>query len=597
MPHKTRIDSDFSWLQLFKAVYFLLGKYKLRFIVLTIFLISLQFNAIITPLLLGRIVDFFTHYVSGQSLSEFYVYVGFIGGLQIAVSYLRLGIKQAMAMMQSNIGYDLRVKGFQKLMDLSLAWHDSEVTGNKFQRIQNGAQQYRQFLRILNNEIYASIVSIVGMIIVFAFMQPHYIFVVLFYICAFGFMLKHFYEQTIHLQDQQNQAMENATGAYVEGLGNILTIKATGAQKKFTKSISDVEDIRKQFEQKLARTNIQKWRVYQIFNGVIASIFLLLIGRDVVLGMLSVGSILVVYSYVQQLTGRAGDILDLYEQIITAKSSIGRMMSIIDSQEIPQGGTHTFPKNWDRISLQNINFSYSKPQEQSKNIIGGLKNLSIEFIRNQKIGIVGKTGSGKSTIAKILLGLYPLESGNYQIGARQFSDISHASLTKNMAIVLQDSEMFNMNVRENITLLRDIPEDVLLKSIKTAQLESVIAKLPQGLETIIGEKGYHLSGGERQRVGIARAICQDPEIIIFDEATSSLDSQTEEKIQMALEKELRKKTLIFIAHRISTLKNADIIYVFEDGEIKESGTYEKLIQDKKSLFNKLYTSQKHTHQS
>ena len=160
-----------------------------------------------------------------------------------------------------------------------------------------------------------------------------------------------------------------------------------------------------------------------------------------------------------------------------------------------------------------------------------------------------------------------------------------------MSMVLQDSEMFNMTIRENITLLRNIPEETLVKSIKIAQLESVIAKLPNGLETVIGEKGYHLSGGERQRVGIARAICQDPEIIIFDEATSSLDSQTESKIQKALEKELEKKTLIFIAHRISTLKNADVIYVFESGKIVESGSYTTLLNKKNSLFNSLYITQ------
>lgn len=589
-------EFSFSWLQLIKAIYTLLGKHRLRFFALTLFLITLHFNAILTPLLLGKIVDFFTKYVSGQSLNEFYIYVGIIGGLQILVSYLRLGIKQAMAIMQSNIGYELRVQGFQRLMDLSLAWHDSEISGNKFQRVQNGTMQFRQILRMLNNEIYSTIVSIVGMIMVFAFMQPLYIVVVLLYLCSFAFMLKHFYEQTIKLQNQQNEAMENASGAYVEGLGNILSIKASGAQSKFTQSISHTEDIRKQFEQKIARVSIQKWRIYQMFTGVIASVFLVLIGKDVASGLLSVGSILIVYSYVQQLVGRAGDILDMYEQIITAKSSVGRMMTILDSKEIPQGGSKKFPEKWQKITLENINFSYSKPGDDSKEV-PGLKNVSIELHRNQKIGIVGKTGSGKSTIAKILLGLYPINLGHYTIGNENFSEISHASLTKHMSMVLQDSEMFNMSVRENITLMRNISEETLLQSIKIAQLESVIAKLPQGLETLIGEKGYHLSGGERQRVGIARAICQDPEIIIFDEATSSLDSQTEQKIQMALEKELSKKTLIFIAHRISTLKNADVIYVFESGEIIESGTYTNLIRNKKSLFSKLYTIQERSSKS
>ncbi|KXK10162.1 MAG: putative multidrug export ATP-binding/permease protein [Microgenomates bacterium OLB23] len=189
------------------------------------------------------------------------------------------------------------------------------------------------------------------------------------------------------------------------------------------------------------------------------------------------------------------------------------------------------------------------------------------------------------------MGLYPLSAGRYTIDSTNYYDLSAESISHHIAIVLQDSEMFNMTLRENITLLRSVSEELLLKAVKVAQLEDVVTKLPDGLETLIGEKGYHLSGGERQRVGIARAICKNPEIIIFDEATSSLDSRTEGKIQSALEKELSKKTLIFIAHRVSTLKNVDIIYVFKGGRIVESGTFKSLGADSQSYFSHLYKLQ------
>ena len=295
-PMSAKSDRSFTWWQLVKSVYYLVGEHSLKFTALLLILLTLQFNSILTPLILGKIVDFFTNYISGTSLKQFYMYVGIIGGLQVAVSYLRLSTKKALWLMSSTIGYTTRVRGFQKLMDLSLAWHDSEVTGNKFQRIQNGTQQLRQMLRLVNNEIFNALVSLIGMIVVFAFMQPLYIIVVFIYVTVFIWMLKYFYDQTISLQDQQNEAIENATGSYVEGLGNILSIKATGVQKNFTQSISVTENIRKKYEQKLTRVNFQKWQMYQAFNGVIVSVFLLLIGRDVVTGVLSVGSILVVYS-------------------------------------------------------------------------------------------------------------------------------------------------------------------------------------------------------------------------------------------------------------------------------------------------------------
>lgn len=582
MTQKSETNS-FGWLKLAQSVPYLLGKDKLRYLGLSSLLIMLQFNSVIAPLLMGKIVDFFTGYSPGMPLTRFYALVGLIGGLQIVASYLRLSFKREMGLMASNISYTIRVQGFQKLMDLSLAWHDAEVTGNKFQRIQNGTMALRQLIRLMNNEVYGSLTSLVGMILVFAFMQPIYIMLVGLYTGIFILMLRYYYNQTSKLQEEQNAAIEQASGTYVEGLGNILSIKATGSQSNFTQSVSKTEAVRKVFEQRLTTVSIRKWQLYQVFNGIMAVIFLLLIGRDVTMGTISVGSILVVNSYVQQLISRSADILDVYDQLIAHKSSVGRMMNILWSDDIPKGGSNEFPANWDTIKMRDISFSYAGS--------AGLKDISLTISRSQKIGIVGQTGSGKSTIAKVMLGLYPFERGDYLIGNERFEDISHASVAKHMSIVLQESEMFNMSVRENITLMRDIDDQTLLHAIKIAQLEGVIEKLPQGLETLIGEKGYHLSGGERQRIGIARAICQNPEVIIFDEATSSLDSHTESRIQHALEKDLKKKTLIFIAHRISTLKNVDIVYVFDNGEIVESGSYNGLIANKNSLFNKLYMIQ------
>ena len=147
--------------------------------------------------------------------------------------------------------------------------------------------------------------------------------------------------------------------------------------------------------------------------------------------------------------------------------------------------------------------------------------------------------------------------------------------------------MFNLSLKENITLMRKFDRYLFEKAVRVAQLDEVINKLPKGIDTLIGEKGYHLSGGERQRIGIARTIYRDAQIIIFDEATSSVDNKTEQLIQEALENELKKKTLIFIAHRVSTLKSVDMIYVFKDGKISESGNYGELINNVDSEFFRL----------
>jgi ATP-binding cassette, subfamily B, bacterial len=208
-----------------------------------------------------------------------------------------------------------------------------------------------------------------------------------------------------------------------------------------------------------------------------------------------------------------------------------------------------------------------------------------------KIGIVGHSGAGKSTLAKLLIGLYKLEEGEFKIGPSNYYDISHTQIAKNIAIVLQETELFNMSFKDNITLLKDFDPIRFAKAISVAQLQDVLDNLPLGVETTVGEKGYKLSGGQRQRLGIARAIYSDAPIIIFDEATSALDTGTERLIQDALDTQMDDKTLIFIAHRLSTLKNMNRIIVFEDGKIIEDGVFDELINNNKSIFFELWNLQ------
>lgn len=581
-------NESFSWKDYFKALLYLLDDQKIKYIFYSVVLTLVLFYTVIPPLILGKIVDFFTKYKAGDSLTTFYGLIGFLVTMQIIVSYVRLSTKRKLGDMMSKISYKARIKGFNILMSMSLAWHDSENTGNKFQRIQNGLSQLSTSTRLINNDVFRTITNIIGMTIVLAFIKATYIFLIFIYVIIFALLLKHYYKLISELQNKQNQAIEKASGAYIEGLGNILTLKSSGAGIKFGKSIANIEEIRKQHEILTRKVSIGTWQLFQAFNGIMAGIFLLFVGQDVVTATVSVGSIIILFGYLQQLTSNASDVLDTYDQLILAKSGIGRMMEIYWSNPAPQGGNKLFPQQWSSISLQNAYFEYKKDYEQT---IPSLNNINMVIEKNTKIGIVGKTGSGKSTIAKILMGLYQLDSGTYKIGETNFYDINHDYVTDHIAIVLQDSEMFNLSIKENVTLMRTISPELFERAIHISQLESVIDKLPNRLETIIGEKGYHLSGGERQRVGIARAICRDPEIIIFDEATSSLDSQTENKIQSSLENELTKKTMIFIAHRISTLKNTDLIYVFKEGSIAEEGTYQKLLTNRKSLFSQLYSLQ------
>lgn len=580
---------NFTWTELFRSIWFLLDKNRTKFLFWWSILIFVHFYSVVPPLLIGKIVDFFTIYKSNTSLTKFYILALTLGISYALVSFIRLSVKQVLGNLRSEVAYFIKVKGFENLLNLSLKWHDSENTGSKVKKIENGIDAYKNLIGRMNNDLIHALTLFIGVITVFIFLNPKYILFFFIYAITFYIILKYYYKKIQISKEEYNASTEKSGGSYVEGLGNILTIKTLGANDSFRKHISEKEELAKKNEYRTREIGINMWRTYQIFNGLCYGIFLLMVGVGVANGEISTGSIVIFYGYLSSLTGSSNSILEIYEELLGAKISIGRMMPILYGSEIDSDGNLNFPKMWSTITLKKVNFKY---ESGSKSV--DLSDINFTIRRGEKIGIVGKTGSGKSTLAKVLSGLYKIKSGEYQIDDANFYNISKSQISGNISLVLQDSEMFNLSLNDNITLLRKIKQNFITTAIDISQLNDVIKKLPEGVNTLIGEKGYHLSGGERQRVGIARVICKNPEIIIFDEATSSLDNKTEKLVHDSIEKKLIDKTMIIIAHRISTLRNTDRIYVFDKGRIIESGTFDQLSTNNKSKFYKIYNPAKST---
>jgi ABC-type multidrug transport system fused ATPase/permease subunit len=248
------------------------------------------------------------------------------------------------------------------------------------------------------------------------------------------------------------------------------------------------------------------------------------------------------------------------------------MMPLFWSDNRLASGSRRFPLNWQSIRFQEAVFRYDE-----KPAVGP---LSLEVQRGEIVGIAGSSGSGKSTLIKLLLGLYHLERGTLQIGGVSIEQIRHEELTANVAVVLQETELFHFSLRENITMMRDVPPGLLKRSCEIACLTDVIARLPAGLDTIVGERGYSLSGGERQRVGIARAICRNASILLLDEATSALDSVTEQRVMSRLMAEHGGDcAMLVVAHRVSTLRDVDRILVFDQGQVIEQSRVRTPVED------------------
>ncbi len=571
ISEKKEIDPvKFTWTDFVRAILYLFGEKKKPYLFSLLVVLILNLDVVVPPLVIGKIVDFFVGYTKGESLNTLYYYAAFLAVFLSLVHFVRLSVIQKYFRMSNDLARDIRVNGFEKLLEQSLIKHGDENTGAKAQKIQGGIDKFRAFTEALNDRILPTIATTVGVFSVFLYLNYLYNVFLISYIVLFIIILRFYRKKHATLSHEKNIAMEKSSGTFIEGLNNTLTIKSSGAEQNFKSSVAKKEEIRNHFDQEILRVRVNQWKVFQIFNGIYFGLFLILIGKDVAMGLISIGSIAIIFAYLEKTTEAAGKVLGMYSYLIDIRTTIARMMTIFWSDDAKDSGTRTFPKTWESINVVNGNYAYQGDQKDAEL---NISNINLTINKNQKIGIIGKTGSGKSTLAKLLIGLYPLQSGELKIGNVKFASIKREEIFKHMAIVLQESEMFNISLKENITLFGNYDEELFNRAIKIAQLEEVVAKLAEGFETLIGEKGYHMSGGERQRVGIARAIYKNPEIIIFDEATSSLDVNTEKKIQQAISKELKEKTIIIVAHRTNTLEDVDMIYEISAGKIIKTGSY------------------------
>lgn len=269
-----------------------------------------------------------------------------------------------------------------------------------------------------------------------------------------------------------------------------------------------------------------------------------------------------------------GSIPDLYASIQKAIGATENLLEIIetDSERELLNGTLT-PTIDGNVRFENVTFAY--PQRKDITV---LRSINMEVLKNQTIALVGASGAGKSTITSLLLNYYPLNEGGIYFDGVNIKDIDIKHLRKNLAIVPQEVLLFAGTIKENIAFGdQNASDDEIIEAAKKANAWEFIESFPEKLETQVGDRGIQLSGGQKQRIAIARAILNDPAILILDEATSALDSESERLVQDALLKLMKGRTSFVIAHRLSTIKNADLIFVMEHGEIKEVGKHDELI--------------------
>jgi ATP-binding cassette subfamily C protein len=378
------------------------------------------------------------------------------------------------------------------------------------------------------------------------------------------------------LKKEENGSIEN----FQDNIGEVLElfgqIKASNKEQYFfDESIKKAKDIQKKSNEYNYKSVVYEKFSYTVFligfELIRAAGLLMVIYSD-----LSIGMMFAMFGYIWFIMTPIQDILTMQYSLASTRAALERVNKIFDLNTEPNGSKQLITLkdntscNGICIELKNINFSYT----DEKNT---LEDISLHIKQNSKVALIGASGSGKTTLAQIIAGFYTKKSGEIFYNDIAIEDLDKHSIRKEIFLVLQMPILFNNTLRFNITMGDEsISDEDIFKALKIAQLDEMISKMDDGLDTIVGRHGIRLSGGQRQRLSIARMIIADPKVVIFDESTSALDVHTEANLFKALFPILQNKTVITIAHRLSTVKNANMIYVLQEGKLVQSGTHKEL---------------------
>jgi len=473
-----------------------------------------------------------------------------------------------------NIQHDLRLEVYSHLQELELAYFEERSTGGLISILNDDINQLERFLDGGANDVIQVITTVIIIGAAFFAASPTVAVLSMLPIPFIVWGSITFQNRLAPLYADVREKVSFLNDQLLNNLSGITTIKSFTSEDYETQRIETQSNDYRQSNRKaivLSAAFIPLIRIV-IFLGFIATLFLG--GLEVVAGRLSVGTYSVLVFLTQRLLWpltRLGDTLDQYQR---AMASTNRAMDLLDTPIAIRTGDIRLPISSIKGALEfkNVTFSYN----QRRPI---LQYFSLTLMPGKTTAIVGPTGSGKSTLVKLILRLYEVQYGQITLDGIELTKLNLKDLRRAIGLVSQDIFLFHGTVAENIAYGSfDATNSDIIDAAKIAEAHEFIAQLPDGYETIVGERGQKLSGGQRQRIAIARAVLKNPPILILDEATSAVDNETEAAIQRSLERITKNRTTIAIAHRLSTVRNADCIFVMDEGLVVESGQHEQLLE-------------------
>ncbi|MEA2407023.1 MAG: ATP-binding cassette, subfamily bacterial [Thermoleophilaceae bacterium] len=524
--------------------------------------------SVLIPYLVGRTVDEIR--TGGADLWPLALAVAGAGVLRLAFSVQRRIVAGRVSL---GVEYDLRNRMYQHLQSLELAFFDTQQTGQLMSRATVDLQSVRFFLGYgLVFLVQSAITILIAAAVMFA-VDPGLALVALAPTPAVVWIAFRYGMKNRPATQEVQQRIAELTAEAEENIGGVRVVKAFAQEERQLGRFSNA--VARVFDQSMISTRLRAF--YAPFIGFLPQLglaaLLLVGGRQAINNSITVGEFIAFYGYVLMLTGPMrglGMALGLAQRAVASGARVFELLdrapqltAAADARPLPAGGG--------RVELRNVTFGYGDEEPV-------LRNIDLDVEAGRTVALVGPTGSGKTTLVMLVPRLYDVDEGAVLVDGIDVRDLDPASLRRQVAVVSDDAFLFSAPLRDNIAYARpEATDDEVTRAAERAGLAEVLDELPEGLDTLVGERGHTLSGGQRQRVAIARALLAEPRILILDDATSSVDATTESLIKSALAEVMKGRTTFVIAHRLSTIALADEIVVLEDGEIAARGTHDELL--------------------
>ncbi|MFW1380282.1 ABC transporter ATP-binding protein [Vibrio parahaemolyticus] len=486
-------------------------------------------------------------------------------------------------LVSKTITFEMRSKMIDKLGRISIRQYETKGSGGINAHLITDIETIDQFVGSTLAKFVISFLTVIGTAIVLLWLDWRLgLFIllvnpiVIYFSRKLGSMVK-------HLKRKENHSFEIFQNRLVETLDGIYQLRAANKEREFLQQLKESANQVRVDADKYAWQSEAAGRVSFLLFLIGFELFRAVAMLMVMFSDLTIGQIFAVFGYLWFMLSPVQELLGIQFSWYSAKAALKRINDLLELEEEDRPVSKVNPFNETRevdVKIEHVDFSYNNENKV-------LDDLSLHIPAGKKVALVGASGGGKSTLIQLLIGVYRQNAGSIRFNDELTEDIGFEVIRDKIAVVLQQPILFNDTLRHNLTLGGHFDEMSLWRALEVAQLQDVISQLNHGLDTQIGRNGIRLSGGQRQRLAIARMVLSNPQFVILDEATSALDTATEAALHKALTEFLRGRTTLIVAHRLSAVKQADLIYVLEDGKVTQTGTHGELVEQE-GLYQTLY---------